>query len=92
MFKEYPILGPENQAVTVNPDFVIRDRSDEDQFIIVACDGIWDAKTCDEAVEYISEKVESQGGLKKYYDLTDPIGEMLESINAKSMPARKGET
>jgi len=35
-------VAPEDWAVTANPDITVRDRNSKDQFIIVACDGIWD--------------------------------------------------
>ena len=35
-------MNARDQAVTCFPDVTSRDRSDDDRFIIVACDGIWD--------------------------------------------------
>lgn len=84
-FKEKPILGPENQAVTANPDFVIRKRTPEDQFLVVACDGIWDVKTNDSCVEYLSEKLKKQGGLQSWHDMTEPVQEMLDDITADDL-------
>jgi serine/threonine protein phosphatase PrpC len=45
MYKERKELSPEKQAVTVVPDVTVRDRTKEDMFIMVACDGIWDCLT-----------------------------------------------
>ena len=41
-FKDAEHLSPENQAVTCLPDITVRDRTKDDMFIMVACDGIWD--------------------------------------------------
>lgn len=41
-YKDASNLGAEDQAVTAHPDVTQRDRCKEDDFIIVACDGIWD--------------------------------------------------
>ncbi len=44
-YKQNASLGIEAQAITCVPDITKRDRTDEDTFIIVACDGIWDVLT-----------------------------------------------
>ena len=41
-FKDAEHLSPENQAV---PDITVRERTKDDMFIMVACDGIWDCLT-----------------------------------------------
>ena len=42
-FKDKRHLRLENQAVTANPDVSVRKRnSATDNFVFVACDGIWD--------------------------------------------------
>ena len=41
-FKDKPHLAPENQAVTADPDVTVRVRNAADDFVFVACDGIWD--------------------------------------------------
>ena len=46
-FKKNPDLAPENQAVSPFPDVLIRPRHEDDEFIVIACDGIWDCLTCD---------------------------------------------
>ena len=45
MYKERKELPPEKQAVTVVPDVTTRNRTKDDMFIMVACDGIWDCLT-----------------------------------------------
>lgn len=44
-YKKNASLGIEAQAITCVPDITKRVRTDEDTFIIVACDGIWDVLT-----------------------------------------------
>ena len=39
------------------PDVVIRDRSDNDFFILVGCDGIWETKKTEEICEIIKEDI-----------------------------------
>lgn len=94
IFKQHSILGAENQAVTANPDFVVRDRTDQDEFLVIACDGIWDTKTNEECVKYLDEKIKAQNGLNEWHDLTDPIETMLEEITADAWryPTNGGTT
>jgi len=38
-FKENCMLSPEDQIVTANPDITSHERTGEDEFIVLACDG-----------------------------------------------------
>ena len=92
-FKQKPILGAAGQAVSAVPEFETYERSNLDQFIVIACDGIWDCKSNEECVEYLTSEIEDQkGGLKEWHNLTDPIEKMLESICAEQPRASKGTT
>ncbi|KAJ1413102.1 hypothetical protein SESBI_19861 [Sesbania bispinosa] len=41
-FKQNKFLPPEKQIVTANPDINTVELCDEDEFMVLACDGIWD--------------------------------------------------
>ena len=41
-YKTRDDLGPEKQVITCVPDITKRERSCKDDFLLVACDGIWD--------------------------------------------------
>jgi len=50
------MVEPDDQKVSPVPDVIIQNRSAEkDEFIIVACDGIWDVQTNYEAVKTVAE-------------------------------------
>jgi protein phosphatase 2C family protein 2/3 len=64
------------QAVTASPDVMTIDRSPDDEFIIDACDGIWDCLSNDEACTLISEKLKKTTlGPKDYHK---PVEQMLD--------------
>ncbi len=43
-------VSPELQKVSSVPDVKVRERSSDDEFLILACDGLWDVMTNEEAV------------------------------------------
>jgi serine/threonine protein phosphatase PrpC len=49
---------PEEQIVTSSPDLQIVDLTDSDRFLILACDGIWDILTNDEAVSFVAQRLD----------------------------------
>jgi hypothetical protein len=51
-FKD-PKLPPEATKVTANPDMSVVARSDTDEFIVLACDGIWDVMSNEEVIESV---------------------------------------
>ena len=55
-FKDNKNLSWDKQAITACPETKVFDRSPNDEFFINACDGIWDHKENDRAVEMIKEK------------------------------------
>lgn len=52
-FKQIPSLSPEEQAVTASPDIMERAISPDDEFVVLACDGIWDCMHSQDVVEFV---------------------------------------
>jgi protein phosphatase 2C family protein 2/3 len=52
-FKQNPNLPAEQQAVTCYPDVIEHTITDEDEFFVLACDGIWDCMTNQQVVNYV---------------------------------------
>jgi len=40
-FKKTRSLVPENQIITANPEVTVHDITGEDEFIVIACDGMF---------------------------------------------------
>eukprot|EP00986_Skeletonema_menzelii_P021370 scaffold34312_cov154-Skeletonema_menzelii.AAC.1 len=50
------MLKPGDQKVSPVPDIIIQNRDrEEDEFIIIACDGIWDVQTNQECVKMVAD-------------------------------------
>ena len=60
-----------NHMVTAFPDVVVKPLHKDVEFIILACDGIWDCKTSDEAVTYFKNTLPVHGTTVKDIPLTN---------------------
>lgn len=52
-FKQNPDLPPEQQIVTADPEIVIHDVTGEEEFLVLACDGIWDCLSNQQVVDFV---------------------------------------
>ncbi|KAL0393933.1 UNVERIFIED_CONTAM: putative protein phosphatase 2C 60 [Sesamum latifolium] len=62
-FKQNKFLPPEKQIVTANPDINIVELCDEDEFVVLACDGIWDCMSSQQLVDFVREQLKSESKL-----------------------------
>ncbi|XP_061364420.1 probable protein phosphatase 2C 60 isoform X2 [Gastrolobium bilobum] len=56
-FKQNRFLPAEKQIVTANPDINTVDLCDEDEFIVLACDGIWDCLSSQQLVDFVRQQL-----------------------------------
>lgn len=52
-FKQSATLSPETQIVTADPEITIHEHTDEDEFVVVACDGIWDVFSSQQVIDFV---------------------------------------
>ena len=53
---DFLILLPSEQKVSPVPDIIVQNRDpDKDEFIVIACDGIWDVQTNQECVQMVAD-------------------------------------
>ncbi|KAL7159539.1 hypothetical protein ABFS83_01G034400 [Erythranthe nasuta] len=62
-FKQNKFLPAEKQIVTANPDINIVELCNDDEFVVLACDGIWDCMSSQQLVEFIHEQLKSESKL-----------------------------
>ncbi|XP_022142293.1 probable protein phosphatase 2C 60 [Momordica charantia] len=62
-FKQNKFLPAEKQIITANPDVTTVELSDDDEFMVIACDGIWDCMSNQQLVDFIHEQLESESKL-----------------------------
>eukprot|EP01061_Rhynchopus_euleeides_P037159 TRINITY_DN6296_c0_g4_i1.p1 TRINITY_DN6296_c0_g4~~TRINITY_DN6296_c0_g4_i1.p1 ORF type:complete len:345 (+),score=96.16 TRINITY_DN6296_c0_g4_i1:142-1035(+) len=56
-FKQNPQVQPEDQVISAKPDIITTQLQKEDEFIVLACDGIWDCMSNDEVVAFVREEM-----------------------------------
>ncbi|KAI0754952.1 PP2C-domain-containing protein [Daedaleopsis nitida] len=52
-YKKNPSIGPEAQIITCNPDVIDHQITEDDEFLILACDGIWDCLSSQQVVNIV---------------------------------------
>lgn len=56
-YKQRDHLKPEEQAITANPDTYEFELEKGIDFILMGCDGIWEKKSNEEAVQWVYEQI-----------------------------------
>lgn len=59
-YKQRTHLKPEEQAITANPDTYEFELENDIDFILMGCDGIWEKKSNEQAVEWVYENLNKQ--------------------------------
>ncbi|KAL8987415.1 MAG: hypothetical protein Q9177_003373 [Variospora cf. flavescens] len=71
-FKKSADLSPEQQIVTAFPDVVAHNISDDDEFLVIACDGIWDCQSSQAVVEFVRRGIAEKQTLSKISEMRAP--------------------
>lgn len=79
-FKQASSLPAHKQAVTSYPDVSVNNLTPDDQFIVTACDGIWDCLTSQEVVNFVLTELRSTNDPQKI------CGKLLDKCVAREIP------
>lgn len=63
-YKNVPGKGACEQLVSPEPEILIESRHEDDEFLILACDGIWDVMSNEELCEFIRNRMQLTDDLK----------------------------
>lgn len=74
-YKQNTDLGPEEQMITALPDIKTLDIEEDDEFMILACDGIWNFMSSQEVVDYIRPKIKENR--EKLSSIIEEVGWMF---------------
>ncbi|MCQ2821290.1 MAG: protein phosphatase 2C domain-containing protein [archaeon] len=85
-YKQKATLPPEEQMVTANPDINMEVLEDDDDFIILGCDGIWDCLKNQEACDLVKKGIEEDPKGK----LSSIIEKMMDKICAVDIYSESG--
>ena len=91
-FKGDTNLSPENQVITANPDVsVIEINPDTDDFIVIACDGLWEVMDSQEVVDYILHSLQGIRGVSSPSGGDAPSAPSSPTSSSSIMPTSLSE-
>jgi len=64
-FKKSAELSSEQQIVTAYPDVTTHEITEDDEFLVIACDGIWDCQSSQAVVEFVRRGIAAKQELDK---------------------------
>ena len=76
-YKQREHLKPEEQAITANPDTYEFELEKGVDFILMGCDGIWEKKSNEEAVEWTYEQISKYRNEGKEVDIKQIVADLL---------------
>ncbi|XP_030628568.1 protein phosphatase 1G isoform X2 [Chanos chanos] len=61
-YKRNKALPPEEQMISAMPDVKVLTLNPDHEFMVVACDGIWNVMSSQEVVDFVSERMKADEG------------------------------
>lgn len=84
-YKKDTKLPPEDQIITANPDIVCENLTSDVDYIILACDGIWDCLTNQEICDIINERFKKEPDVR----ISKVIEDIFDKIVAPDISTGK---
>lgn len=76
-YKNNPILKPQDQIISAYPDVTVEKLTNDTDFIVVACDGIWDCLPSQEVVNFVGEKLKMKKGRNNLGNVVEDLFEYI---------------
>ena len=83
-------LAPEKMAVSSYPEVRVYEINPQTEFIITACDGIWDCMTSQQAIDFVRTGKDKLGSYTPTKSPTKTGGKSRAAAGAGRSPPRKG--
>ncbi len=83
-------LPVHKQMIVAFPEVRSIKRNSDQDFLILACDGIWDCMTSQEAVDYVHEDLAKNTETNPDYRLSNTIANMFEKNVAEEIHSSNG--
>uniref|UniRef100_A0A673YAS3 Protein phosphatase 1G n=1 Tax=Salmo trutta TaxID=8032 RepID=A0A673YAS3_SALTR len=74
-YKRNKALGPEEQMISSMPDVKVLTLNPEHDFMIIACDGIWNVMSSQEVVDFVSQRIKPNAD-----DAARPLSSIVEEL------------
>lgn len=89
-YKNNTALKPRDQAVTAQPDVKVFQISTDTEFLLLACDGVWDVKESQEGVTFFHNKVYKHHPKPTMKQLEQGMEALLDDCCAKDLASSEG--
>jgi len=87
-YKKNPNLQPSEQMICATPDVNTFLRDPGDEFLIIACDGVWDVMSNQDAVDFVHTRLPSY--LRSRRPLSGILEEMLDTCISPDLMETQG--
>lgn len=81
-YKRNKNLPPEEQMISALPDIKVLTLNEEHNFMVIACDGIWNVMSSQEVVDFIHEKINEKDETGELRQLSSIVEELLDQCLA----------
>uniref|UniRef100_A0A9J8AYG9 Protein phosphatase 1G n=2 Tax=Cyprinus carpio TaxID=7962 RepID=A0A9J8AYG9_CYPCA len=73
-YKRNKTLPPEEQMISSLPDVKVLTLSEDHEFMVIACDGIWNVMSSQEVVDFVNERLKTEAGKNR------PLSAIIEEL------------
>eukprot|EP00440_Ansanella_granifera_P050964 gb/GFBE01055238.1/.p1 GENE.gb/GFBE01055238.1/~~gb/GFBE01055238.1/.p1 ORF type:complete len:486 (+),score=96.70 gb/GFBE01055238.1/:1-1458(+) len=90
-YKKDSSRQPEEQIICSTPDVTFIDRDvDEDEFLVICCDGVWDVKTNQEVVDFLRERLPPRGRVVEPRVMEQALEGLLDACVSPDLRLTRG--
>uniref|UniRef100_A0A8C1LDY5 Protein phosphatase 1G n=1 Tax=Cyprinus carpio TaxID=7962 RepID=A0A8C1LDY5_CYPCA len=73
-YKRNKALPPEEQMISALPDVKVLTLNEDHEFMVIACDGIWNVMSSQEVVDFVNERLKTEAGKNR------PLSAIIEEL------------